>query len=183
MSIEYFFFDSSAIAKLYVTEVASHVVDDIYSNENNIILLSELAYTETVCATLKMKNTGKITAEDYQSAIDTFNNDFLTTEEDRIMPIAISDIISNTQDVMLRAHNLKDKGHPQLQYLKSLDSIQLTSWLEYAAIKPTFVTGDRKLALIAEAYSNFYNLEMNVIDVSSCDCAECRQIYSNENAV
>lgn len=177
MSSQYYFFDTSAIAKLYTTEKASHIVLDIFNDRSNLIMYSDLAYTETVSALSKKRNRNLISDNDLNEAVTSFKTTFLTNPIERLMPINIGDVMDKTLDILLETHDLKNKGRNDIEYLKSLDCIQMTSWLEYAkTLRVNFVTGDAKFARVVDAYIQDRGLGLEVINVSDCQCVDCSRI-------
>ncbi|MEH6958100.1 type II toxin-antitoxin system VapC family toxin [Neobacillus drentensis] len=187
MSRQGYFLDTSAIAKLYLDEVGSHKMKEIFEN-NAFLAYSELAYVETISALRKVKNKGLINEDELSSIVASFQNDFFKerneTDESNMYPISLSDVVFIAPEVMLQAHKLKDEIDPSLQYLQSLDALQLSSWVYLIdqEISATFVTSDARLARIASIYKDSKGLEAEVINLGLCTCEICETLRQADRA-
>ena len=184
MSSKGYFLDTSAIAKLYLDEVGSHRMKELYDNKENNLAYSELAYTESISAFRKIKNRGTLTEEELDEIIESFQTDFYKNPAENMFPISLSDVVFKAPDIMKEAHKLKDKVNPSLQYLQSLDSLQLTSWLYLVeqGLDFTFVTSDTRLASIATTYKDSKGWDLQIINLAVCACEGCDSLREAERA-
>lgn len=185
MSIRGYFLDTSAIAKLYLDEVGSHRMREIFEEQEIVLAYSELSYTESISAFRKIKNIGKISEEELTNIVSSFQQDFFNVQgASNRYPISLSDIVFQAPDVMLKAHKLKDEINQSLQYIKSLDTLQLTSWVHMIqnGVPLTFVTSDSRLANIAATYKDSQGWDAQVIDLSACACEICSVLRESDRA-
>lgn len=138
-----FFFDTSALIKLYHQEKGTEVVDRLLSQEQPVIVISDLTLIEMVSAFAKKVRTREITQETFETAVAAFEKDIPAFE---LLPI--------NQDVGFSAAQLlKTRGVEQ--GLRTLDALQLASAL-VANKKQTldlFVAADKTLLTVAEQES------------------------------
>ena len=77
--MDYFYFDTSALAKRYAPEAGSEKVDSIISDKENIIVIGNIAITEIYSALSKKYRTGEISKQDFLSAVYRFEKDVSET--------------------------------------------------------------------------------------------------------
>ena len=139
-----YYFDSSAIAKRYITEVGSNWVANIAdASSGNDILISMLARVEVAAAIFKRQREGSISAVDAASAVADFINDFESQYQPMDVPIHLVE----------RAADLA-----QSHALRSYDAVQLATALESSDIrdflslpKLVFVSADKHLNMSAQS--------------------------------
>lgn len=131
----FFFFDTSALVKRYHEEPGSDVVDDIFSDRNAFLLISELTIVEVASALSRKRNRGEITDEAMQHALAQFAQDSL---EELVIFGFQSGFIQQARDLIVQHSDLR-----------TLDSLQLTGVLHLRSLDPTFVCADGRLAEVA----------------------------------
>ncbi len=75
-----FFFDTSALIKLYHQEEGTEAVDNLLSQGPSIIVISDLSLIEMVSAFAKKVRTQEITSGVFKIAVAAFEKDALTFE-------------------------------------------------------------------------------------------------------
>lgn len=132
-----YYFDTSALVKLYHEESGTDEVENIFSSEDNTIIISELAIVELYSTFYRLLRMNEITNVILKSIIETFENDckfrFL------IKPIN-SDIFNGAKELIIKYGSKKS--------IRTLDAIQLSVSLKMKDIM--FVSGDELLLECAE---------------------------------
>lgn len=126
----FYFFDTSALVKRYHVEPGSERVNAIFADQDNILIILELAIVELASALQRKRNQGEITPQAMNDALAHFAHEVLT---DLIVAGFRSGFIQQARDLVLQ-HGLR-----------TLDALQLTSALEFKALSPVFVCGDVSL--------------------------------------
>jgi len=124
------FADTSALAKRYIEESGSDVVDELLSRAD-ILIVSSITRIELNSAFSRRLKDRTLDEKSYKSALGEFNNDFEFIEVIKFDLEAESSAIDN-----IRKHNMK-----------TLDAIQLSSVKMSKA--DMFITADKKLYDIA----------------------------------
>lgn len=132
----FYFLDTSALVKRYHTEAGSDKVNEIFDDEDGIILISELAIVEIASALQRKKSRKEITASAMQDALAQFASDTL---QQLIVVGFRSGFIQRAKDLVLQ-HNLR-----------TLDSLQLAAVLGFSPLSPMFVCADEPLCKAAES--------------------------------
>lgn len=133
-----FFFDSSALIKLYHQELGTERVEEIFTTDVPLVI-SELAVVELHSTLARKVRTGEIPAESCDEAVRNFEQDCA----DRF------DIEPLTSAVAGQAKALLSK-HARQRALRSLDALQLASFsIVRARGEATFVSADGHLCGIA----------------------------------
>ena len=135
-----FFFDTSALIKLYHREAGTEQVEEIFKQTESSIVISELAIVE-LCSMLARKvRTGEITLQAQEEALRNF--------EDDCAHQLVVDPLSGS--VIQKAKELLQK-HGNTKALRSLDSLQLGACL-IARIREEliFVCADARLLEISK---------------------------------
>lgn len=127
--MQYFYFDTSALAKRYSPESGSEKVDSIINNKDNVIVIGNIAIPEIYSALSKKYRTGEISHKDFLSAIyrfekDIFENTYHFLEADNNIITAVKILILTYSE------------------LRTYDSIHLALALELSELNPTVVTSD-----------------------------------------
>lgn len=134
-----YFFDTSAIVKLYHHEPGTEIVLPLY-RESASIEVSELSKVEFLSAIHKKLRTGEITGEILEAVRDRFvadcSNRFVVVH-------AASMIVDAALDI------LGTRG--RLHHLFSLDALQIATYSVVDDGETIFVCADKRLAALVEA--------------------------------
>lgn len=130
--MQYFYFDTSALAKRYSPEKGSNAVNKLIEPKNNIIVIGNIAITELYAALSKKLRMKEITPQDFQYAIYRFEAD-ISKGIYKFLEID-NQTINNSKMLLL--------SHPNL---RAYDSIHLALALELFKLIPTVVTSDSVL--------------------------------------
>jgi predicted nucleic acid-binding protein len=133
-----YFFDTSAIVKIYHQEDASDIVLSIYQ-DNDSIIVSELCKVEFLSTIHKKFRNNEINSTTLEALRDKFLADTLS----RFMVIPV---ISSIIDVAL---DLIDK-YGRSNHLFSLDAIQIASVSIISDDNTTFVCADKRLTSLVK---------------------------------
>ena len=132
-----YYFDTSALVKLYHEESGTDKVENIFSSEDSTIIISEFAVVELYSTFYRLLRMNEITNVILKSIIETFQNDckfrFL------IKPIN-SGIFNGAKELIIKYGSKKS--------IRTLDAIQLSVSLKMKDIM--FVSGDELLLECAE---------------------------------
>lgn len=130
-----FFFDTSALIKLYHQEIGTERVDEIFRQVGNPIIISELATVELYSTMARKVRTREITPQAQEETLRNFEED--CTQRFVIDPLGGS--------VIQKAKELLQK-HGNTKVLRSLDSLQLGACLIVRAREElVFVCADARL--------------------------------------
>lgn len=134
-----YFFDTSALVKRYHHEIGSSTVIKIFEEENQI-LLANLALAEFVSALNRIKNRKQINENDLHLALNKFALD-----------ISLNNIgiIEITTEHILHSYELIMKNN-----LSSNDAIILATALGVKDFEPIFVCADIRSGLLKAAQEN-----------------------------
>ena len=130
--MDYFYFDTSALAKRYAPEAGSEKVDSIISDKENIIVIGNIAITEIYSALSKKHRTGEISKQDFLSAVYRFEKD-ISESSYRFLEVD-NQIITATKILILTYPGLR-----------TYDAFHLALALELSALNPVVVTSDALL--------------------------------------
>ena len=136
-----FFFDTSALAKRFHSELGSRAVGEIFGERGNRIFTSRLGLLEfTSVAAIKFR-TGAMSVEDVSEFIAAVG-DSVDSQEVIVMRLLEEDY--NRAQMLLTQY-------AQQHSLRTLDSLQLASALRFSERSHLdfFVTSDRILAKVA----------------------------------
>ncbi len=136
-----YFFDTSALIKLYHNELGTDDLADMLASQNPEILISDLTLIEMVSAFAK-----KVRMNDIDR--DTFKEIMIMFESD----IRLFDIVEITKDMKLHAAELLKSIGVQ-RGLKTLDALQLSCALKASENESVdcFIVSDKILGEIAES--------------------------------
>jgi uncharacterized protein len=138
-----YFFDTSALIKLYHQEDGTERVDELVEKEQPTIVISDLTAVEMVSALAKKVRTQEITAETFYTAVAAFEQDVAAFENH-----------STTLEIMLAARQLlKNRGLSD--GLRTLDALQLAAALSAHKweVLDLFIASDRRLTTVAKQES------------------------------
>ena len=143
-----YYFDTSALVKLYHDELNTSVVEEIFSNEENQIVISEIACIELYSALYRLRRMNQISEDALSTAIASF-------EDDCAYRLTIHVIASH--NIEQAREIIKRYGHNKS--IRTLDAIQLSTSL-CRADNLVFVCADTLLTELAQ------NEKMKVLDLS-----------------
>ena len=126
----FYFLDTSALVKRYHLEPGSERVNAMFDDQDNILIISELALVELAPALQRKRNRGEITLQAMNDALVQFANEVLS---DLIVTGFRSGFIQQAKDLVLQ-HGLR-----------TLDALQLTSASEFRTLSPVLVCADARL--------------------------------------
>jgi uncharacterized protein len=138
-----YFFDTSALIKLYHQEDGTETVDQLVEKDQPTIVVSDLTVVEMVSALAKKVRTQEITAETFHTAVAAFEQDVTAFENH-----------ATTPTIMLAARQLlKKRG---LSHgLRTLDALQIAAALSAHKweVLDLFIASDRRLTTVAKQES------------------------------
>jgi len=127
----HFFFDTSALVKLFSDEKGSSIVRDIIDNTDNTIWISDLVRVEIHSAILRKFRNDEINADELESILKGIDEQLRFFQEIYMA----GDIIADASSLLLKFG--KSYG------LRTLDAIHLACWQMHSERKCTFVTSDK----------------------------------------
>lgn len=134
-----FFLDTSALVKLYHQEIGTEQVEAIFQQEENRLLISELAIVKLYSMFARKVRTEEISLQAQKEAQQNF-------EEDRVQRFVVHPLGSA---IIQRAKELI-QNHGNTKALRSLDSLQLGTCLAVRTGNDlTFVCADTRLLDVA----------------------------------
>ena len=134
-----FFFDTSAVVKLYHYEIGTERVESIFREESSSILLSELTMVELHSAVVKKIRMKEITEDAGKQAIRNFQKD--CADRFLILPLG--------SKVVRKAKELIDR-HGNAFAIRTLDAIQLAACKLEEDKALVFVCADINLIAICQ---------------------------------
>jgi len=137
-----YFFDTSALLKVYHPEAGTHRVEAIFQNTANRLIISRLAAVEIESAFSKKIRAGVISADERRRISAKFYLDFVS----RLKVVAMDDIHFALASKLILSYGA-EKG------LRTLDALQLAvaSELRRAGLIDFLVSADSALANVAYA--------------------------------
>jgi predicted nucleic acid-binding protein len=130
-----FFFDTSALLKIYHREEGTDSCLDIF-NSSDEITISELARVEMHSTLYRKHREGNLKAKALDAVLKRFSSD----QENRFEVLDITSLVFDEACRLLAVHSRKLS-------LRTLDSLQAAAFLTYCEIgQDSFVCADRKLA-------------------------------------
>jgi uncharacterized protein len=138
-----YFFDTSALIKLYHQEDGTEEVDELLDQDESLIVISDLAVVEMASALARKVRTQEITAEVFHTAVAAFEEDVAAFES---YPLS-HQILHDARQL------LKSKG--LIDGLRTLDALQLATALFAHQWHPLdlFIASDKRLVTVAEKES------------------------------
>ena len=127
----HFFFDTSALVKLFSDEKSSSIVIDIIDNTDNTIWISDLVRVEIHSAILRKFRNNEINADELESILKGIDEQLSFFQEIYMA----GDIIAEASSLVLKFG--KSYG------LRTLDAIHVACWKLHSKRKCTFVTSDK----------------------------------------
>jgi predicted nucleic acid-binding protein len=129
--VKRYFFDTSALVKVYHREEGSDFCLKIYSSQSPIII-SELARVELLSALYRKHREKQLNAKALQAVLKIFKLDY----NDRYEVLQLASLIYDDACTQ----------HSSVHGLRTLDSLQLATFLNYCEQdQDSFVCADKKL--------------------------------------
>ena len=132
------FLDTSALVKRYRQEAGTEIIDEIFHEENNAIIICSLSMCEFIQAIDKHFRRKEIGLDDVRKVIDRFYSD-IHNQKISIMEIN-QEILFRANDVILRHH------------LTTIDAIILGTVIGCRHLNPIFVCADTRSNLLKSAH-------------------------------
>lgn len=133
-----FYFDTSALIKLYHQETGTDQVEEIFRQADNVLIISELAGVELYSTLARKVRTGEIAPSVQDEVLRNFEHD--CTHRFVIVPLGSS--------VIQKAKELLQK-HGNTYALRTLDALHLgTCLIARAKEEVSFVCADDRLVAI-----------------------------------
>lgn len=128
--MNYFYLDTSTLAKRYAKEDGTDKVDAIFSDKDNIVVIGNIAITELYSALSKKCRIDEITEQDFQIAILRFELDIA---KGIYQFLQIDNQTIRTSKILILKH----------RKLRAYDSLHLALALELYSLKPTILVSDQ----------------------------------------
>ncbi|MBI4685129.1 MAG: type II toxin-antitoxin system VapC family toxin [Nitrospirae bacterium] len=135
-----YFFDTSALVKRYHIESGSEKVNEIFNNPDGVFIVTSLTVTEFVSAFARKLHEKVISEDDFRFCLSEFAKDIISLFW--IIDLERSHI--NKSISLIIKHNLR-----------TLDSLQLSAFLDLSSLNPIMITSDEALfdATVKEGFS------------------------------
>ncbi|MFH1562196.1 MAG: type II toxin-antitoxin system VapC family toxin [Nitrospirota bacterium] len=130
--MNYFYLDTSVLAKRYAKEEGTDKIDAIFDDENNIIVIGNIAITELYSALSKKCRINEITRQDFQIAILRFELDIA---KGIFQFLQIDNQTIKASKILILNH----------RKLRAYDSLHLALALELYCLEPTILVSDQIL--------------------------------------
>jgi len=134
-----FFFDTSALFKIYHIELGTEIEEPIYENRNNTIFISNLSRIEFVSALCKRLRTEEISIDVFDLAYEKFDYDCKNRFE-----------ITSFYGALIEEAEGLLKKYGRIKELRTLDAIQLATFKDSMDENCLFVCADKKLNRLAK---------------------------------
>jgi len=136
---KHFFFDTSALVKLYHEETGTEKLNSLIISENPVIVVSDITSIEIISAFAKKVRTKEIDIHIFNEAVWAFESDL-----SNFIVVKNEDKIKARASHMLKTIGLKNG-------LKTLDSLQLASALVFSenTVLDLFISSDDVMLKIA----------------------------------
>lgn len=141
MASRYYYFDTSALIKLYLPEAGSDMVVDLVADPFSIVVISELAILEVNSALAKKAKRGEITKEVWELLGRLFDRELmigLSMRRLRLLPLDHS-ILTDSIDLVRQGIRDYDRS------ITSLESLHLASARTLSPLNAPFVSADKEL--------------------------------------
>lgn len=130
-----YYFDTSALVKIYHSESGTSDVLGIYADTENRILISELSCIEFLSTIYRKYREKELTADTLDALIQKFQDD----TDSRYEILRFTSLITDEAEKLIR--RFADENS-----LKTLDSIQFAFFCLYCENDTVFVCSDRKFS-------------------------------------
>ena len=139
--MQIYYFDTSALIKLYIDETGSDWVQTIYDKQSEKIIFAKIGIVETAAALTRRERMNEITPELQKSLYSKMLED----ANNRFQVIAVADEIIYSAAALTQRHPLR--GYDAVHLAAALE---LNRYFELNRTTPiTFVSADEKLCLSA----------------------------------
>ena len=113
--MNYFYFDASALAKRYVEETGSDLIDEIFDNVPLTRLMCLiLGASEVFWILVRKRNDGRITPVDFSQAAMHFNQE-VTADESDFITISVPDSLVLASMDLIDSHSINSTDATVLQ--------------------------------------------------------------------
>jgi len=126
----FYFFDASAAVKVYHPETGTDKVMEIYRSADNVLVISNIAYTEVLSALNRKKQNRVISQLQFDDSIGKFFSDY----QDKYLVMDLDEDIRISAGKLIMRRNIR-----------SGDGIQLATALDSEDVDLIFVSADQKL--------------------------------------
>jgi uncharacterized protein len=133
-----YFFDTSALVKIYHQEMGSDRILPLYQGDETIVI-SELSKVEFVSTIHKKLRTGEITTD----TLDAVKNRFLADCSSRFVVIHIASFIVDAALDFMNTHG-------RTNHLFSLDALQIATLSIISEKDTTFICADKRLTALVK---------------------------------
>ena len=134
-----YYFDTSAVVKLYHQELGTDQVEALFAQVNSAIMISELTLVELNSTVARKLRTGEINLNAYEAILKNFDEDC----QQRFVTFPLSPAISQNAKDLLQKYG-KTKA------LRTLDALHLGACMIVSATEEIiFVCADTRLLEIA----------------------------------
>ena len=133
-----YFFDTSALVKIYHIEEGSDSVLEIYNGEDSVII-SDLGKIEFISTVYKKYREKDIDEETVNAVIDRFEDDL----KNKYKLLKFSSLVLDEAWSLI-------KKHAKNYSLRTLDSLQLAFFKTYCEAEDIFVCADTRLVKVVE---------------------------------
>jgi len=164
----FFYFDSSALAKGYIQEKGTVIVEWILENTSEkqwrVLMLGLL---ETISIFVRKKNSGLISETVFQSTLRTFTNDFLDNE--RVFKVEATNDLCVAAAPLIQKYSINATDALVLHTARGLAAVEREDGNELI-----LVTADQRLVTAAKAES------LQVINPETATLAEVAKLLQPE---
>ena len=137
-----YFFDTSAVVKIYHQEQGSETIIPLYRGDE-VILISELSKVEFLSTVHKKLRTGEITEE----TLEVLNKRFFADCSDRFIVIHVASFIIDEALNILNTHG-------RTNHIFALDALQIATFSTINEKDITFVCADKRLTSLIKKMGN-----------------------------
>lgn len=137
-----YFFDTSAVVKIYHKEQGSELIIPLYRGDN-AILISELSKVEFLSTVHKKLRTGEISEE----TLEALNKRFFADCSDRFVVIHVASVIVDAALDILNTYG-------RTNHIFALDALQIATFSTINERNTTFVCADKRLTTLVKKIGN-----------------------------
>lgn len=134
-----YFFDTSALVKIYHRESGTSDVLSLYKNYGHLIQISELGRVELISTIHRKLREGEITSETRDALLEKFHDDI----DSRYETLQFSSLVTEEAEILIGIYGKEYS-------LKTLDSIQFAFFRVYCESDTVFVCSDIKFCRLVE---------------------------------
>lgn len=141
MTQRYYYFDTSALIKLYFPETGSDTVADLVADPSSVVVVSELAILEANSALAKKMKRGEISKEGWECVCGLFDRELMlamSMRKIRLLPLNHS-VLNDGIDLIRQGARDHDRS------ITSMDSLHLAGARTLSPLQAVFVSADKEL--------------------------------------